>query len=578
MATPKAPADDPPLTQWVDLQAGRDEVALAPVAAIPAAAPAVDAPVPAPPAKRRRAPRPTSDHAAAAGAFERWDVVLTELSTGTVHTLTGPTIRMGRAPGPGGLAFAGAALLDATHAVLDVTGGLAVLYPSGDGVVYVADSAGELGRGVPVREPPRIGAGTCIHLGPLHRGVALRVDAVRRVGARAAPRTLVADTTAFLRGGHARTEVGRRPHDVLIAGAFVGLAVVAVVAASLWFVLGQRAVDPLGPVLDTEERYAAVGPDEPVDAGMREALAQGVQAFVMAPNAAAAAWPALEEDRAAWDTVLFDRVSRSAAAHARQWPFWRRLEAVRADYAATVGVLRRAGLPEVLAAIPFYETGYRAQGRGPRCELGPWQLLPETALRGGLAVRDCRIRGVDLPWSPDTFVPGAHPPYLEAGTCRLAECATDERADVPASAAGAARLLGEAWRDPVLAASGAAVQLTVASHFAGYDDQRFDSAAHPTDILPAYRDWVAARGLPRAPTFVGDNLRCEQPGTDTCGGVLTGDTQHAVYGVIAQHLLAVCYYGRNHANAQAEFTEWAAHRSGYCAALRVPHAEGVGGG
>jgi hypothetical protein len=576
LSAPKPPADDPPLTQWVDLQAGRDEVAPAPAAPVtkPAQAPA-EPPRAAPPATfRRRPPAPSDDHAALGGTFERWDVVIAEVHGEAVHTLAGPTIKMGRAPGPGGLAFVGAALLDTTHAVLDVTDGVAVLYPAGNSVVYAAASVDELARGAPVRAPLHIDAGTIVHLGPLHRGVTLRLDEVRRVGARVAPRGLVADTTAFLRGGHIATQVTRRPYDALVAGAFVGLALVAVAAAGLWFMWSQRGVDPLGPIYDTEERYSFVGPGEPADPPMHAALAPGFEAFVMAPNAAAAAWPELAGDRAAWDEALYARVSRSAAAHARQWPFWRRLEAVRGDYAATVGALRRAGLPEVLAAIPFYATGYRADARGPACELGPWQLVPELALRGGLGVRDCTIRGVDLPWNPDAFVPAARPAYLEAGTCRLAGCATDERGDVLASAGGAARLLADAWRDPAFAASGAAVQLTIASHFAGYDDARFDAAPHPTNILPAYRGWLVAKGAPRAAAFVGDNLRCEKPGAETCGGVLTGDTQHAVYSVIAQHLLAVCYYGRNHARSQVEFAEWAGYGSGYCVGVRVPDSGG----
>jgi hypothetical protein len=384
------------------------------------------------------------------------------------------------------------------------------------------------------------------------------------------PPAFEADTSSFLRGGHPATRVARRGYEPLVAGALAGLALVAVAALGAGFVLSQRKVDARGPVFTTVERYASVGVDEPVDPALREAVALGFSALVMAPNATAANWPELAEDRAAWDPVLLDRVARAAAAHARQWPFWGRLEATRADYAATVLALRAAGLPDVLAALPFAATGYRADATGPACERGPWLLTPESALRGGLAVRDCTLRGVSVLWSPDSFLPGARPPYIESGTCRLDTCVIDQRPEVTPAATAAARLLSEAWRDPQVAASGAAVQLTLAAYDAGFDDARFDDTPHPTNVLPALRAALPATGVSRAPTFLGDTLRCEKPGPDTCGGVLPGTAQHRVYTVIADHLLAVCYYGRHHSGTEAAFTEWASYADGYCTGIAVP--------
>ena len=145
-------------------------------------------------------------------------------------------------------------------------------------------------------------------------------------------------------------------------------------------------LDPLGPVYEQEERVLAVDSTTPVDPRLFEELDQGFYASVMAPNAEVADWPELATDKALWDTRLHDMVARSMKAHLQQWPFWRQLDAVRTDYASVVRVLRERHLPEVLAAIPYYESQYRAEARGMDCELGHWQLLPEVGLRAGLEI------------------------------------------------------------------------------------------------------------------------------------------------------------------------------------------------
>ena len=50
--------------------------------------------------------------------------------------------------------------------------------------------------------------------------------------------------------------------------------------------------------------------------------------------------------------------------------------------------------------------------------------------------------------------------------------------------------------------------------------------------------------------FYGDNIKCgkdvnplTQPG-ERCGGVLSNQTQHYAYKVVAQHILAVCFYAQ----------------------------------
>jgi hypothetical protein len=62
-----------------------------------------------------------------------------------------------------------------------------------------------------------------------------------------------------------------------------------------------------------------------------------------------------------------------------------------------------------------------------------------------------------------------------------------------------------------------------------------------------------------------------------CGGVLVSHTQHYGYNIVAQHMLAVCYYGKNY-NNDAAFTPYRKYlkKDGYCAKLiKVPTKEEV---
>lgn len=569
----KRPGEQPPSTEWVPLQTKVER----PVSAPPPPA------LPPPPVPRRR---PSSNRTPVGGSsMERWDAVLVEVAgpaTGTSHTVRGPLNRIGSAPGPGGLTLAERALLERVHAVLDLTGGHSVISPVGGAQVRVAERMEDLPRSTPLRGPVHVVLGTLVHLGPLHRGVTLRLDEVRRVGSwRAQALHAVAVTTGFhRRGGHAPDVLAPTTYAWVVRAAFAFVSLLGVSVAALAFVVLQRPVDPLGPTDETDERFRWVPNDAPIDRAVLAGMDGAFQAFVMDPNATAASWPELADDRTLWDQELLRRVGASATAHAKQWPFWRRLEAAHEEYATVVRVLREAGLPEVLAAIPFYESGYLATARGMDCELGYWQFLPEVAVRGGLVVAGCTLRGAPQPWTPTRLVPvvGVHKNavYMDGGSCRIQSCVTDERADLARSAEAAARLLGEAWRDPTLTASGAAVQLTISSHNAGYDNSRFEERrTNPVNILPAYQRWAAAKGVARAPDFVGANIRCEKPGPENCGGAMWGYTQHYAYNVIAQHLLAVCYYARNHADDQSEFTTWRSWEDGYCRAFRVPSVESL---
>ena len=54
------------------------------------------------------------------------------------------------------------------------------------------------------------------------------------------------------------------------------------------------------------------------------------------------------------------------------------------------------------------------------------------------------------------------------------------------------------------------------------------------------------------------------------------EAQHYAYTIVAQHLIAVCYYGQNYSD-MPEFKSWRAYTTGkgYCQALGIPTAQEV---
>ena len=56
---------------------------------------------------------------------------------------------------------------------------------------------------------------------------------------------------------------------------------------------------------------------------------------------------------------------------------------------------------------------------------------------------------------------------------------------------------------------------------------------------------------------------------EECSSVLWEETQHYGYRVIAQHILAVCYYAKNYGSEQA-FQRWDRYLDGYCKKIEIP--------
>ena len=310
----------------------------------------------------------------------------------------------------------------------------------------------------------------------------------------------------------------------------------------------------------------------PPPLGSQEAVTQGYQAFIEVPNAEASGRTEAEglEIR---DAVFASYVEASFLQHVGSWAVFNRLEEVTDDYAYVTTQLQDAALPEVLAAIPYLESQYRPDVQSRVCAKGPWQFMPEVGHRMGLEIRDCAfISDPQIRWTPTAPSPPrplADAEYLVDFQCQITSCAVDQRTDLVASTAAAVEMFTTPWADPDFRASGALVQLTIATHNGGYDDSVHDGVKKGSNIKIAFENWRKKAPGEEA-QFAGANIKTESPDeTSFRGSVLAAETQHYAYTVVAQHLVAVCYYGKNHAD-KAAFADWAGHHEGWCQAFDIP--------
>ncbi|MBA2322284.1 MAG: hypothetical protein H0V89_14160, partial [Deltaproteobacteria bacterium] len=161
----------------------------------------------------------------------------------------------------------------------------------------------------------------------------------------------------------------------------------------------------------------------------------------------------------------------------------------------------------------------------------------------------------------------------------LEKCEVDDRSDIEKSTNAAAFTLGEAFRDEAIARSGAAVQITIASHNAGYDDARFGSKKS-SNLLPAYLRFAKVVGPVNGHKLIGESIQCPDRSSEGyCGSALHAETQHYVYPILAQHLLAVCYYAQNYPQNPAfeGWVDYVAAADGYCKKFKIPNKTDAGG-
>ena len=347
---------------------------------------------------------------------------------------------------------------------------------------------------------------------------------------------------------------------------------------------------PIGPVEPGVEFYDSVVVDESLDMSLLEGLEQPYYRFVMEPNMRAAGgrsrgW----EEPAQWDQRFLQFVTASVERHAQSWSFFRRIDAVKNEYSKVVLALRREGLPEVFAAIPYQESRYNASITSEVCAEGYWQFMPEVAhrlnKREGLPFRvaNCKFRGSkSVNWTPTEYAP---PPsvrrnatYIDGDKCIIDRCDIDDRKNLERSTNAAMFTLKEAWNDPLFASSGSAVQLTITSHNAGYDDSRFGAKFRKRfNVRPAYKAYVDKNGTEQGRLFTGANIRCRTWNErSTCNAAYMAETQHYAYTIVAQHFLAVCYYAKNYGSDPA-FSQWAFYvgSEGYCNKFKIPSREDV---
>lgn len=532
---------------------------------------------------------------------ERWDVVLVILSgplrSNVEHVYRGPIVRIGHNPGPGGVQLTGYRGLDARQCTITAyDGGSAEVSPVGTNQVRIAPHPNVNWNNIdPVPGPTFLSNGCALHIGPVGRGATLQYVECRRLGVweGGAIRSEVTDRQgqptvgAGVPTAYDATRVGRiRTSFVPVwfmgcLSLMMGSTAFTVLLAAGVLLWGQREVVDLGPVEDDYAWFDYVDMRKPPDAKLLEGLQQPVLQWVMRPNMDAAEGAHAElENPDAWDKPLMRYITRSVEMHVKQKPFFRNLDDRRKEWAIVLEAVREAGMPEVIAAIPYQESLYNSNAQSHVCAKGAWQFMPETANRVDklyntpFRVAGCRLRGRGT-FTPKDLTPPftRRSPYVDQDSmsCLISSCDVDDRSDLRKSTAAAMLTLKEAWDSNEVRSSGAAVQLTILSHNAGADDGAFGQRKR-SNVVPALRRWVKANGRAQAPNFYGNNILCETHlGTDSCGSVLMPETQHYAYNIIAQHILAVCYYSQeySHERAFAPWDHWALDDS-YCKQFDIP--------
>lgn len=547
----------------------------------------------------------------------RWDIELRVISGPTasrqVAVLRGPNVVLGVQPGPGGLVLPSGLGIAPQHCTITAYDPQTVhIAAVGHNPVRVAPYADVAwGEIEPIAGRVTLARGNAIHLGPTaNRGVTVEFLGLRDLG--------IQETKRLSSDGKDDAVLTRPPDGIQAARARPGvrtlltdwldpstfrLLMVTLLAGSA-FLLAMAGVVGLGAYVE-ELRGEGSLEFEVVDLRVTETLAehQGfalpLYEFVIGPSRALAgdvAPPEVDPNTPErWDPRLMNLVVQWARTIGKKGTIWREFERVQADerrYAQVVEQLRAAGLPEVFAGIPYQESRYRQDPISPCCAAGWWQFMPEYGNRlakvpgfgAEYAVQGCRAPGSQVAWDIVGVVPprnACHPDnpratYIRRGpACQLGKCDRDFRFDFERSTRVAIHTLGEAARDPLLAASGAAVAATIASHNAGYNDASLDPrVTKPKNLLPSYRAWFREEGATK-PTahFIGDSVRCRdlRRPDEGCERYLQAETQGYVVGVIAYHLLAVCYYGR-HVSDDPAYAAWGRFvgPGSYCDEVGVP--------
>ena len=497
----------------------------------------------------------------------------------------GPVIRMGRDPGPDGIALTQFRGVAAHHATITAYDGQSVQITSiGAHIVRVANHINEDWNQVqPINGNVYLNDGDVIHLGSLNRGCRLRFITCKPLEWRQSRLVAVNENEEQelvyqdFKPLQVSTTAGMPKWFIPV---FLSIAFATITVIGSYFLNELR--DPIaafGPVFEEYDHYKAIDIYKELPKPILNGYKEPFRAFVMTPNADAAGFEGLEDDFEQWDQKFYKATINTIQEISKSRGFWEDLERAKEDYALVVSNLRQMELPTVFAAIPYQETRYRRKLVSPVCAAGIWQFMPETANRKNLAVQKCSIRGLSKPWTPKRNAPplrvSRDAVYYNAETfsCKIKSCEVDERVDVALSTRAAMGLLEDTWTATEAADSGAAVQMTILAHNAGWDDSQFLGKEKKSNILPAYRRYLK-KGKLDGVTFYGDSIKCnptekdphsQENTNDSCGSVIVNQTQHYGYRVVAQHMVAVCYYARTYGN-RPEFKAWKPYvaEGGYC--------------
>jgi hypothetical protein len=531
---------------------------------------------------------------------ERWDVVLRALEGPRARegefVARGPVIRLGAKPGSGGVALEGYRGLDDRQAVITVyEDGRATIQAVGNSQVRLAPHEHvDWAEVLNLTGPAYLTDGAAVHLGPNGRGCTLIFVTCQPLGAWEAgkikSRVAVGGVVGIAHTDVVELQTGSgRPMWFLPAVTFIAFAAVAVVTVQL---LVEPEIPPLGPERTVREVYEVADLEAyAIDINLQEGLNQAFHDFVMQPNVRASGRDELLQPES-WDPVLLDYVNISVQQHAQDYRFWMRLDTIRDEYAFVVETMREEDLPEVFAGIPYTESRYDSLATSPVCAAGHWQFMPEVGHRAGLVIRDCAMSGSNSKYTPTRIALMPNPLTAEyvvtlapddptgksSYACRLKKCVEDERRELEKSTIAAAGLLAEAFLDDdELRASGAAVQMTIASHNCGYNDGPHGRPS-AYNVLPAFQRWKHAEPTAEQAHFVGKQILCTDnsyANHDTCGSFLPRETQHYTYPIIASHFLAVCYYASNYSKEYNAFNEWERYlnEDAYCSKLNIPTAQ-----
>ena len=556
---------------------------------------------------------------------ERWLVVLRvvngPLAAMGPQTFRGPIVRIGANPGPGGFKLTGYRGLDARQCVISVyDSATAQVTPVGTNQVRQAPHDQVKWKDIdPMSGPEYLSQGCVLHLGPVGRGCTMQFVEARALGewAGGGIASQAADVGDFQQlsqtavGGGAMPPASydaRRARQVSasgvplwffgIAGTMVALSMLAVTIV-LIAVLGKQDVEELGPVAEGVEYYPFVDlKAEPLNAKLRDGLRQPFYDFVVHPSRERAGADRQDylADSNNWDQKYYDYVTAASQQISGGWAFFVRLEAIKGSYAQVVGQMQAAKMPEVFAAIPYHESRYKPEMESGICAKGFWQYMPEVAHRLGTLnglnfdTAGCSFKGHDPSYrfTPEKLAPpGRRFAYAdkegEKWLCKIERCQRDDRTDLTLSTDAAVFTLGEALRDNEIAESGASVPMAIMSHHMGYDDARFSKPG--VGVLHAYKRWRKNVSRERWSDFYGANITVASINPDKyfyakeewLGSVLPPNTQHYGYQITAEHIVAVCYFAKNHATKFGEFGGWSkyAKDGGYCGQFRIPSPDEV---